>query len=370
MRRRFSFQSVYFKFATVFIGIWWFLNVMTFSVIYYFMSHSILSKYTVNRHRFYQEFFRIRKVTTLVFIISLILGTVLILIAVRGIVKPIRHLSHASKEVAKGNFDVKVEVTSDDEVGQLTADFNLMTKELKNIDVLRKDFVSNVSHEFKTPITSIKGFAKLINDGSLTEDQRKEYSEIIVSESDRLSLLSSNLLRLSELDSRLIREQASYFSLDEQLRKTILLLEIQWTKKEIDFDINLEKVMLWSDEALLQEVWLNLIQNAIKFSHPGGLITVTSSLKDHAAVINITDRGIGIDDLDKPHIFERFYKVDRSRSKEGNGLGLVIVKRIVKLLNGTISFESELGKGTSFAVELPLPQPGKESLPEHRPISY
>lgn len=354
MRRRFTFHSVYVKFATVFIGIWWFLNAMTFSVIYFFMSRSILSKYTVNRHRFYEEFFRIRRVTGFVFMISLIVGTILILIAVRGIVKPIKRLSSAAKEVARGNFDIEVEVSSEDEVGQLTSDFNLMTKELRNIDVLRKDFVSNVSHEFKTPITSIKGFAKLINDGSLSDTQQKEYSEIIVNESERLSHLSSNLLRLSELDSRLIREQASYFPLDEQLRKTILLLEVLWSKKEIEFDLDLEKIRIRSDEALLQEVWLNLIQNAIKFSHPGGLIGITLSKQDNLATVRIADQGIGIAEIDRPHIFERFYKGDRSRSKEGNGLGLVIVKRIVELLNGRVSFESEEGKGTTFMVEIPI----------------
>lgn len=354
MRRHYFFKSIYVKFATIFISIWWFLNSMTFSAIYYVISNTVLSKYTFNRLRLYHELFRIRRVTGVVFLISALVGTILILIAVRSVVKPIKRLSSASKEVAKGNFDISVEITSGDELGQLTSDFNLMTKELKNIEVLRKDFVSNVSHEFKTPITSIKGFAKLINGGNLPEQQLKEYSDIIVSESERLSLLSSNLLKLSELDSKVIREQSTTFSLDEQIRKTVLLLEVQWTKKNIDFDINLEEISVRADEALLQEVWLNLIQNAIKFSYPNGKIAINLVKEQNKAVFMITDQGIGIAESEKPRIFERFYKGDKSRQGEGNGLGLVIVKRIVELSNGTIHFESLSGEGSTFIVELPL----------------
>ena len=234
------------------------------------MSNSVLTKLSIDRSELYYEFHRIRRLTGLTFLLSSIVGTIIILIAVRSIVKPIKRLSTASKEVAKGNFDMEVKIKSLDEIGQLTADFNLMTKELKNIDFLRKDFVSNVSHEFKTPITAIKGFAKLIRDGKLADDQLSEYSEIIVDESERLSLLSSNLLKLSELDSKMIFEQATVFSLDEQIRKTILILEGQWSKKEIEFDIELKDIKIRGDEHLIQEVWLNLIQNAIKFSNQEG----------------------------------------------------------------------------------------------------
>lgn len=284
----------------------------------------------------------------------MLVGTVIILLVVRGIVKPIKRISKASKEVAKGNFDVVVKVGSKDEVGQLAADFNLMTMELKNIDIFRKDFVSNVSHEFKTPITSIKGFAKLIRDGGLTNDQLCEYSEIIVKESERLSMLSSNLLRLSELDSKMIREQDVEFSLDEQIRKTILMLEGLWTKKDIQFDIELETVKINGNEHLLHEVWLNLIQNAIKFSNDSGKIKILLNRNGDVAKVKIADNGIGMSKEEKDHIFNRFYKADRSRSNDGNGLGLVIAKKIIEISRGEIYFESELGAGTTFTVELPL----------------
>lgn len=354
MKKKLFFNSIYAKFAVIFLGIWWFLNLLTFISINIVMSSSILTKLSVDRYELYHEFHRIMIVTRLAFLISSILGTLVILIAVRGIVKPIKQLSSASKEVAKGNFDIEVKIKSTDELGQLTADFNLMVKELKNIDFLRKDFVSNVSHEFKTPITSIKGFAKLIRDGHLTDDQLSDYSEIIVNESNRLSYLSSNLLKLSELDSKMIREQSKLFSLAEQIRKTILILEVQWSKKEIEFDIDLEEISIIGDEHLLQEVWLNLIQNAIKFSNQNGLIKINLYKSGDMVKVIISDNGIGMSDEEKGHIFERFYKGDKSRSKDGNGLGLVIVKKIIELSNGKIHFESELGKGTTFIVELPL----------------
>lgn len=354
MKKRFLFKSIYAKFAIIFLGIWWFLNSLTFGVVINVMSNSVLTKEFIDSYELFYEFHRIRRVTSITFLISAIVGTIIILIAVRGIVKPIKRLSTASKEVAKGNFNIEVKIKSKDEIGQLTADFNLMTKELKNIDFLRKDFVSNVSHEFKTPITSIKGFAKLIRDGKLSNDQLKEYSEIIVNESERLSLLSSNLLKLSELDSKMLREQSKSFSLDEQIRKTILMLEVQWSKKEIELDINIEEISIIGHKHLLHEVWLNLIQNAIKFSKQSGIIKIRLYRDRDIVKVEISDNGIGIADEDKEHIFERFYKGDKSRSKTGNGLGLVIVKEIVKLSNGKVYFESELGRGTTFTVELPI----------------
>ena len=344
------FKSIYTKFALIFLFIWWFLNSLTFSVISKVLSNHLLPKMS---SEVIYEFHSVRNFIGLTFLMSAMIGTIIILIAIRSIVKPITRLSQASKEVAKGNFDIQVKTKSTDEIGRLTADFNLMSQELKNIDLLRKDFVANVSHEFKTPITSIKGFAKIIRSGNLSNDQLIEYSQIIVDESERLSLLSSNLLKISELDSKIIREQGSAFSLDEQIRKAILILESQWAKKNIDLDINLEKISYIGDKHLLQQVWLNLIQNAIKFSNENGTIRIHLQ-KNETIKIQITDYGIGIPKEDKQHIFERFYKGDKSRSTEGNGLGLVIVKKIIDLSNGKIHFESEVGKGSTFIVELPL----------------
>lgn len=356
MKKFLFWRSIYAKFALIYLGIWWLLNALTFRAVTYILSRSILKNLlsTIVNKEAFTVFTEAKDFIGVIFIASSILGTVIILLVLRSIVKPINRLSKAVHEVAKGNFEIQLETRSKDEVGQLTLDFNLMTRELKNIEFLRSDFVSNVSHEFKTPVTSIKGFAKLIKDGNLTDEQLREYSDIIISESERLSLLSSNLLRLSELESKVIRDQKSLFSLDEQIRKTILILEVQWSKKEIELDLELESIEFNGNEHLLQEVWLNLIQNAIKFSNQKGTIKITLLREGNTCKVQISDNGIGIQEEDQKRIFERFYKSDKSRSKDGNGLGLVIAKKIVEQENGEIYFTSKLNAGTTFTVELPL----------------
>ncbi|WP_315118538.1 HAMP domain-containing sensor histidine kinase [uncultured Clostridium sp.] len=350
---RFKFKSIYDKFTIIFLSVWWMLNFLTFGAIMHVMANSPLVRLAPQFIEMSAEFHKVRVLTGFSFFVSSCLGTVVILFVVRGIVKPIKQLSAASKEVAKGNFDISVNTNSNDEVGQLATDFNTMVQELKSIDLLRKEFVSNVSHEFRTPITSIKGFAKLIRDDRLTEEQRLEYSDIIVDESERLTQLSSNMLRLSELDSQVIREELSRFSLDEQIRKTILILESQWTKKNIIFDLDLEEIEYTGEEDLLRQVWLNLIQNAIKFSNDGDLISITLHHQNDIFITTIADNGEGIAEEDKDRVFDRFYRSNKFRNKEGNGLGLVIAKRIVEISGGRIYFESEQNKGTKFTVELP-----------------
>lgn len=359
MKKKFCIKSIYAKFIILFLSIWWLLNASLIVVINRIMlSSKLLAYFKIELHAMsyeqLQEFHKLRTLLGITIIIIGLIGTVLILLAIRGIVKPIKRLSRVSKEVAKGNFDIEVKVDSQDEIGQLSADFNLMTRELKNIDVLRKDFVSNVSHEFRTPITSIMGYARLIRSSSLTKEQLEEYSDIIISESDRLTVLSSNLLKLSELDSKAILKQAALFSLDEQIRKAVLLLEIQWIKKDLEFDIDLEELMLLGDKNLLAQVWLNLIQNAIKFSEEHGCIRISLKQQGNLAVFQINNQGKLIAKEDQSRIFERFYKGDKSRSREGYGLGLVLVKKIVELSGGKVYFQSEEGKGTTFIVELPI----------------
>ena len=279
------------------------------------------------------------------------IGTIIILFAVRRIVKPIKELSNASKQVAKGNFDVHIENDSDDELGQLANDFNAMAKELKSIDKMRTEFVSNVSHEFRTPITSIKGFASLINDGKLSEQEIAEYSAIIVSESERLMNLSGNLLKISELDSQAIRAEGEEYFLDEQIRKIVVILEPIWSKKGVKFDINLDQVKYKCNHDLLQQVWLNILQNAIKFTPEDGEITVNLFNDGEAIRTEIKNTGEGISDVDILKIFEPFYKTDVSHHSEGNGLGLTIVKKIVDILGGEISVSNS--PQTSFEIILP-----------------
>lgn len=294
----------------------------------------------------------IRTMISIVLIICVIIGSILIVIAARMIVKPIKRLTAATKEVSKGNFDVKIQTKGNDEIGQLAENFNKMTGELKNIEYLRKDFISSVSHEFRTPMTSIQGFAKLLKDRSLSIEESDEYADIIINETGRLENLSSNLLKLSSLENRAIHEQYRSFSLDEQIRRVILLLENKWNEKNIELDLDLDEATFKGDEELMYQVWINLISNAIKFSNNGGMLKIFLKEKENRICVHISDQGIGIADKDKDRIFEKFYKGDKSRGNDGNGLGLSIVKKIIELHSGNISFISELGKGTIFFIEL------------------
>lgn len=351
MRERLKFKSIYTKFTLIFLLLWWFLNSLTFGIIAHTMSRSVFVDSTVMRPELFEAFRELRTVTGLAFTISILMGSTIIFFVVRSVVKPIKKLSTASKEIAKGNFDIQVKVISSDEIGQLTKDFNRMAKELNNIEVMRKDFVSNVSHEFKTPITSIKGFARLIKDGKLSEEQFEEYTDIIINESERLSELSSNLLKLSELDTKMIPKHFTTFSLDEQIRKTILMLETQWVKKRLEFEIDLEPVQYTGDEYLIFEIWLNLIQNAIKFSDEQTVISIGLHNTGQILRFEVTNTGPYIDAHDQGRIFERFYKGDKAHSKEGNGLGLAIVKTILETVDGRIFLESHEDRHTTFTVE-------------------
>lgn len=287
-------------------------------------------------------------------LLYVLIGICLILLLVRRIVKPILRLNTATKEVAKGNFDIEISSNSRDEIGQLTHNFNKMTRELKNIEYLRKDFITSVSHEFKTPIASIQGFAKLLQKGNLTDEERQEYTGIIVEETTRLSNLSSNILRLSKLENQEIIERKGFFLLDEQIRKSILVLEHHWSEKEIEFDINLDKVEYLGDEELLQQVWINLLGNAIKFSKKNEMIKVSLRKVGEGVEVKIIDQGIGMTEEIKQRIFEKFYQGDRAHSHEGNGLGLPLVKRIIDLYGGSIGVESQTEKGSTFTVYLPF----------------
>ena len=266
-------------------------------------------------------------------------------------VRPITRLSEATKKVANGDFTVRLPVKRQDELGQLMENFNHMTRELQSIEYLQKDFIGNVSHEFKTPIASIQGFATLLKSPQTTDEERKEYTDIILKESQRLSRLSQNLLRLSKLEYQQRLTEEAPFSLDEQLRQTVLLLEPEWSQKKIMWDLNLESIVIRGDAELMQQVWINLLGNAIKFSPIGGEISLSLYLSD-TVKIKIRDRGEGMDENTQSHIFERFYQGDTSHAHEGNGLGLPLAKRIIDLHGGVIRVKSAPGEGTTFTVEL------------------
>ena len=274
--------------------------------------------------------------------------------------RPVSTLTAATRQVAQGDFAVRVQSSDPGEVGELMNAFNSMTEALGRNAWLQKDFIANVSHEFRTPIAAIKGYAMLLQMPGLSEAQRAECVQTIAEESDRLSRLSDTLLRLSALEQRAVKAKISRVRLDEQIRRCILRLEPIWSPREIDWELELDEMWIESDADLLVQVWVNLIQNAIKFSPQGGTVSVRLRASDGKAVAQVADQGEGMDEETLRHVFERFYQGDKSRRSEGTGIGLCLVQRILTLLGGTVEAASVQGEGSVFTVTLPLQAAAEE----------
>lgn len=283
----------------------------------------------------------------------IILGTALTAFLSRKALNPIRKVIDATHKVANGDFNINLDLKGIGELEELSYSFNKMTQELSTIETLRSDFINNFSHEFKTPIVSVRGFAKLLKKNNLPEERRQEYLDIIITESERLAALSTNVLTLSKYENLEIIVDKRPFRLDEQLRKTIILMEPKWASKEITLNVELDKIIYSGNEDLTQQIWINLIDNAINFSYQGGLINISLTNKNEEIHFVIQDDGPGMDNQTKSRIFDRFFQEDTSRSKVGNGLGLPLVKRITKLCGGDITVQSELGEGSIFTVIFP-----------------
>ncbi len=291
-------------------------------------------------------------------LVSIILGTCISAFVGKRILKPMNELIQATRIVAKGDFSVKVtEIDNNIILADLLKSFNIMIDELSSIELFRKNFINNFSHEFKTPIVSIRGFAKQLTMDSITDEVRKEYASIIVNEANRLTTMSSNILLLTKFEHQQIINDQNNFDLDEQIRRCIILLESHWNKKNIEFNLDLEDITYYSNEEMLSHVWINLISNAIKFSPENGVVHVKLRKAPENILVEITDHGIGIKSSDIERIFEKFYQCDSSHTGEGNGLGLSLVKRIIELCNGEIYVTSEYKLGTSFKIELPFYSP-------------
>ena len=269
--------------------------------------------------------------------------------------KPMNDLINAMGKVSRGDFSVRVEGEDiPGAMGEVVQSFNGMASELGGIEMFRKDFINNFSHEFKTPIVSIRGFAKQLERDDLTDEQRREYAHIIVTESERLANMSSNILLLTKLENQQIITNKTEYRLDEQLRSCILLLEKQWSAKEIDLSLNLDEITYTGDEEMMNHVWVNLINNGIKFSPIGGMLELSCRKREKQIEVIVRDHGEGMSPETEKRIFEKFYQGDSAHATEGNGLGLSLVKRIVDLCGGKIEVESALGAGTAFTVLLPI----------------
>ena len=268
--------------------------------------------------------------------------------------RPIHRVNDAMKKVSQGDFSIRLsEEDSVGEIRELITSYNHMAEELSSIELFRTDFINNFSHEFKTPIVSIRGFAKQLERDDLTDEQRREYTSIIVSESERLANMASNILLLTKLENQQIVTDREEYRLDEQLRKCILLLEKNWSAKEIELSLNMDEVTYVGNEEMMSHVWVNLIGNAVKFSPQGGLLEITCARMGNGVIATIRDHGEGMDEDTQKRIFEKFYQGDSAHATEGNGLGLSLVKRIVDLCNGQVVVDSHPGAGTAFTVTLP-----------------
>ncbi len=295
-----------------------------------------------------------RMISTALFVV-LFVGSILILLASTYIVNPIKNLTFAANEMAKGNFSVRLNKTSNGEVGKLIESFNHMASEVEKIDKMRDDFVSDVSHEIQSPLTSIQGFTKAIRDEVVSPQNQKEYLDIIYQETTRLSRLGDNLLRLASLDSEHHPFNPSSYRLDEQLRRAVLALEPLWLEKNLTINLDLEESNVFLDQDLFDQVWLNLLTNAIKYSNENGEIVVALKNLNKEVEVSITDFGRGIPADAIPKLFDRFYIVDRARnrSSSGNGLGLSIVRKILMIHKSSIEVKSQEGEGSTFMVTIP-----------------
>lgn len=288
-------------------------------------------------------------------IISVVVGTVVSFMISRYPLKPLRRVIDAINRLAAGDFSARLNLPGPNSFSELANSFNRMAEELGSIEMLRADFVDNFSHEFKTPIVSIKGFAEELKHDDLTHEQREEYLDIIIHESSRLAQLATNVLNLSRVEKQTILTSRESFDLTEQIRRCVLLFENKWDQRRLNLNIELEEVTMKGDEELLSQVWLNLIDNAVKFTPEGGSVDIRLRKDEKNAVFSIYDDGYGISEEAQRHIFEKFYQGGEvARVAPGNGLGLSIARRVVALHGGDIRCKSEEGAGTEFTVELPL----------------
>jgi signal transduction histidine kinase len=231
--------------------------------------------------------------------------------------------------------------------------------------MFRNDFINNFSHEFKTPIVSIQGFAHQLRAGGLTPEEEREYIRIIADESDRLARMSTNILLLSKLENQAIVTEKTEFYLDEQIRTCLLLLEKQWSSKDIELNLDLDEVKYRFNDTMLSHVWMNLLGNAIKFTPRGGTVSCTLRADDRHVTAVISDTGCGMDENTQHHMFEKFFQGDTSHAGDGNGIGLTIVGRIMVLCGGTISVESAPGRGSTFTVTLPVTVQSYADVPQY-----
>lgn len=293
-----------------------------------------------------------------VIVISFLITAVYYIIRKQTLEDPLTELLSATEQISEGNFQVRIDkefmYVNQNEIGVLISDFNKMAAELEGMDSMRSDFMSNVSHEMKTPLAIMQNYADALMQPDITDAERMEYAEIISQQSKNLSEMVSNILRLNKLENQTLQPKRQRFNLAEQLRECILRYETILEEKQLNLVIEMEDGYVNQDPELMSLIWNNLLSNAIKFTPKEGSIGIFLSLQEKNAVVIIRDTGCGMDEETGKHIFDKFYQGDTSHATQGNGLGLALVKRIVELLQLEISVESTLEEGSAFSVTVPL----------------
>ena len=272
----------------------------------------------------------------------------------KKIYKYVHKLIDGLEQVSKGNYNIQLDINKSGPFSEVYDNFNKMVNELNNICYMNEDFINNFSHEFKTPIVSINGFAELLLNTDCSKEIQKKYLTIIYNESKRLSDLSQNTLLLSKLESTGILTDKEEYKLDEQIKQCMILLYYQAELKNISVELNLKKYYFFGNKELINHIWINIISNAIKYTNKNGKIIIDMSKTDDNVLVTIKDTGIGMSQNEISRIFDKFYQADSSHSNKGLGLGLSITKKIVELHKGKIEVSSILGKGTTFKIWLPL----------------
>ena len=284
---------------------------------------------------------------------SILIGTVVATIISRIPLKPVNILISGMNQLASGDYKVRIDFGHHPIAREMSDSFNTLASELQNTEMLRSDFVNNFSHEFKTPIVSILGFAKLLQKRTLPDEQQREYLDIIVEESTRLADMATSVLNLTKVENQSILIDITHFNLTEQIRNCVLLLEKKWSKKSLTVAVDFDEYEIDANEEMLKQVWINLLDNAVKFSPEAGEICISIAKSPGMIHISIKNNGAEISEEDRNRIFNKFYQGDKSHFSEGTGIGLAIVKRIIDLHKGSISVVSSPAQ-TIFTVLLPL----------------
>lgn len=305
------------------------------------------------------------QIPTLIGVLAYYLACTCVLLAVlfglfwRYIIgKPLRKISGAARRIAEGDFSVQIASTRKDgrqnEIDVLIEDFNKMTRELASNEILKSDFIANVSHEIKAPLSIIQSYTKALKDGTVAPEQQEQYIDTILLSTKKLNSMITNILKLSKLENQQIFPTPETYQLGEQLRRCALSFMEQWQEKGIEFEIEVEDVAIHYDASLLELVWNNLLSNAIKFTERGGMISLTSQIQGGVIFVTVKDTGCGFSPEAQARIFEKFYQGDPSHASEGNGLGLALVKKVLEIVGGEITVDSTPGIGTTFTVKLNL----------------